>query len=270
MTRTSTPSGVSSRLSVGRTERRPLAASGIFLLGLAVACAHTPTLRSGRAGPAIEWVVPERLVGTQHLFRVTLSGQRGGGNGRLSLVLAAPGRYQLKTTDALGRGLWNFELGPAGWLLLDASRRLYCRGSGTPALPEVDLGVLPPEGLPALLLGFLPVPPATLDASAATLDWLDASGRRWTARRDGARPVAWTLWQDERPLAWWTRVEDGGILSHRNGAQARWREVAGEPVPLPVAALAPPTGYRETSCDELDLPELRQDQPPPAGRGASR
>jgi hypothetical protein len=244
--------------------------SGVLVLGLALACAHTPTLGSGQAGTKIEWVVPERLVGTQHLFRVALSGQGAGGNGRLSLVLAAPDRYQLKAADALGRGLWNFEFGPAGWLLVDARRQLYCRGSGGPALPEVDLGVLPPEGLPALLLGFLPVPPATLDGSSATLHWLDASGRRWTARRDDTRAVAWTLWQAERPLAWWTRVEDGGILSHRNGVQVRWREVAGEPVPGPVAALAPPMGYRETSCDELDLPELRQDQPPPAGRGASR
>jgi hypothetical protein len=242
----------------------------MLVLGLAVACAHTSTLRSGQAGTTIEWVVPERLVGTQHLFRVTLSGQGAGGNGRLSLVLAAPDRYQLKAADAFGRGLWSFEFSPAGWLFVDAGRQLYCRGSGAPALPEVDLGVLPPEGLPALLLGFLPVPPATLYESAATLDWLDASGRRWTARRDHTRTVAWTLWQDERPLAWWTRVEDGGILSHRNGLQLRWREVAGEPVPGPVAALAPPMGYQETSCDELDLPELRQDQSPSAGRGASR
>ncbi|MGH9464317.1 MAG: hypothetical protein ACRD0X_01640 [Thermoanaerobaculia bacterium] len=244
--------------------------AGLLVGLLVVACAHAPTRGAGRAGAGVEWVLPDRLVGTQHLFRVTVSGPRASGSGRLALVLATLDRYQLRTTDALGRALWSFELVPAGWLLVDPRSERYCRGSAGPALPEIDLGVLPPAALPAVLLGFLPAAPATIDASSATLDWLDASGRRWTARRDGARAVAWTRWQDGRPLAWWTRVEDGGILSHRNGVQVRWREVAGEPLPGPVAALSPPVGYREASCDELDLPEFRQDQPSPAGGGAPR
>ncbi len=270
MTRTRTPCNASSSRSPGPTESA--AVPGALLAGaslsfwLAAACAHAPA----PAGGPFQWTVPGDRLGKQYLFRVAVDASRGAGSGRLVLILADRERYQLRAADTLGRALWSFASEPPGWVLMDARAERYCRGPGKPTLPDLDLGVLAPVSLPAVLLGFLPEPPEVADPAASALDWHDGSGRRWTVRGSEARAIAWTLWEGGRPLVWWTREGDGGILSHRSGVQVRWRQVTSEPLPGPVAALVPPAGYHETTCDELHLPELREDQPPPPGGGPAR
>ncbi len=247
---------------------RAVALLALTLGGLG--CAQRLATPPRATASAVEWTLPGRLVGAQHLFRLAAAGAGEAGHGRLALILPASDRYQLRASDALGRAVWSLEVGAQRLLLLDARGRRYCRQEGSLAVPSLDLGVLPLESLPAVLLGYLPVPPPSGETEAKALDWRDAGGRRWTAQGGDGAPASWTLWRHDRPLAWWTRQADGGILSHRNGTQMRWRKVLSEPLAGPPATLTPPAAYRETSCAELHLPELREGQSPPAGGGPAR
>ena len=67
-------------------------------------------------------------------------------------------------------------------------------------------------------------------------------------KEDGA--ASWTLWADGRPLLWWGRQPAGGILSHREGAQFRWRETVAEPLSGDLRELTVPPDYRRGACDD--------------------
>lgn len=239
---------------------------------LAGGCATAPPPRSAAPGaPAASLTLPAEAWAHQHLFRISYSGSGRDGSGKLTLYLDRPGRYLLRAADALGRTAWTLEAGETGFLLVDRRAETYCRGERVLELTELDLGPLPPDSLPAVLLGYLPVAvPGGAAGADGALSFRDEAGRRWSGRVSDGRVAGWTLHRDGEAWLWWTRDGDGGILSHRRGEQFRWRRAVSEPLAAPPPPLTPPEGYREIACHGTDLQELRQDQPPlGGGRAAS-
>ncbi len=150
-------------------------------------------------------------------------------------------------------------------LIVDHRARTFCSTRERPRIPEVILATLPPEVLPRVLRGALPVEPPGGVGGAEELDFTDGDGNRWTATLDGGEVASWTLWENAAPAVWWSRQPRGGILSHRDGAQFRWRLTVAEPLADPDLTLEVPAGYLPADCDDWDVSELREDQPAPAG-----
>ena len=192
-------------------------------------------------------------AGERRLYRIAYQGPEGSGSLRLALFVVTPGRYQARASDTFGRALWGLELAGGGAVFIDHRRRELCIGRDELRIPELALATLPLDRLPELLAGTLPSSPAR--AGADPTDFVDAGGRRWTSRSaDGGGGLdAWTLWEEERPLLWWSRRDSGGVLSHRDGAQFRWRRTVAESLASPPPALAVPDGYRQIACSELTL-----------------
>jgi outer membrane biogenesis lipoprotein LolB len=254
----------------GRPERSKgprLGTTAAAVCLLAAGCATTaPRAPSARGGAALQ--LPADAWAHQHLFRISYSGAGRDGSGRLTLYLDRPGRYLLRAVDPLGRTAWTLEAADDGFLLVDERAGIFCRGARALELTELDLGPLPPDSVPAVLLGHLPVAaPSGALAPDGSLSFRDGEGRRWTGRVGERGLAAWTLHRDGEAWVWWTRDGDGGILSHRRGEQFRWRRAVSEPLAVPPPPLAPPDGSREIACDGTDLQELRQGQPPPGGGG---
>ena len=84
-------------------------------------------------------------------------------------------------------------------------------------------------------------------------DLTDPDGRRWTGSLEAGKPSSWTLWEGEQPTLWWTRQDKGGILSHRQGVQFRWRTVVREPLESGFERLAVPENYAKAACYESDV-----------------
>ncbi len=194
-------------------------------------------------------LLPDSEVETQRLFRVHYAGPEGDGSLRMVLRLEAADRFQITAADTLGRTVWSLQADVDGLLSLDHRAQTFCRAPADLRLPETALAPLPVASLPSVLLGFLPMPP---DTSASTLpdrlDYRDAGGRRWTAGSEDGNLAAWTLWQDGVPILWWSRQPRGGILSHRQGVQFRWREVVREPLVERVEGLLIPDDFQQESC----------------------
>lgn len=207
---------------------------------------------------------------TQSLFRVDVQGEEQ--SGRMRLVLRddpehrAAG-FHLAASDPFGRPLWTLAAVGSQIGVIDHRERAFCRASGGVTLPEVGLAGLPPEVLPRLLRGLLPIePPGSSDPATGgdEIDFRDAAGRRWSATFEAGEPATWTLWQEGRPLLWWRRQPGGGVLSHREGTQFRWRRSVVERQ-TGEFVLQVPEDYHHADCATWDLSELRQDQPAPAG-----
>jgi hypothetical protein len=192
----------------------------------------------------------------QGLFRVRFRGVDGRGRIRLTLRSTAAGDFALEAVDTFGRRLWTFESIGGASLLLDHRAAEYCRLEGDVVFRTVALSDLAVSTLPRVLLGELPLPPPADEELQQTgeVEFRSADGRRWTARFDEDRLSTWTLWEDGAPLVWWKREEDGGILSHRDGAQALWKTITVETVEEPLAPLEIPDGYAAADCDGDDLP----------------
>jgi len=214
---------------------------------------------------------PEEVVmtNTQLLFRVRYSGPEGSGSLRLVLRMLEPGRFQLTTADALGRALWSLEVEGERTLVLDHRRKSYCESDQDLRLSEVTLETFPLRSLPRLLLGELPVELEIDRSDVDSQEVEDGLGRRWLVRSDRKGITAWTLWVGDEPGLWWTRQAKGGILSHRDGSQFRWRQTVAEPITSSAPPLSPPEEFDRESCHDYDLPEFRQDQPAPPGAGAA-
>lgn len=235
---------------------------------LVTSCASAPGRRPASPGSPATLTLPDAAFAHQYLFRLSHSGPGPDASGKLALYLDRPGRYLLRAADPLGRTAWTLEAGEDGFLLVDDRHQLYCRGERVLELTALDLGPLPPDSLPAVLLGYLPVvPPAQARSSRGALSFRDGRDRRWSVRVENGLPSSWTLERDDEALVWWTREGEGGILSHRRGEQFRWRRTVSEPLAAPPPRLVAPPAYRETVCHATDLQELRQDQPPPGGGG---
>jgi outer membrane biogenesis lipoprotein LolB len=209
------------------------------------------------------------LSDTQYLFQVRYSGPEGEGSLRLVLRLREAESYQLLAADTLGRARWSLQLRQGRTLLLDHRQKTYCEGGDDLRLGEQSLVLLPVSVLPRLLLNELPLAPADLQSVEGSGEFQQSDERRWSIRRQDGVLTAWTLWIAEEPTLWWTRHGKGGILSHRDGSQFRWRQVVVEPLATGLSDLDVPTDYLQIPCDEYDLPEFRQGQSAPAGGGPS-
>lgn len=225
------------------------------ILGLQCAAGSSlPVTPEVLDGGSPGWAVPDESLETQRLFRVRYEGQEGRGGMKLVLKLASETWFQVSTSDALGRPLWSLQAREGESLLIDHRGRQFCSGEQV-RLPDPVLEAMPWESLPRVLLGFLPTMPDTIvQSSAEAIEFQSFDGRRWTARLDSGRPLSWVLWEADRPVLWWSRQADGGLLSHRQGIQIKWREVVGERLRAPLEDLQVPTGYQPSICDASHLP----------------
>jgi len=180
------------------------------------------------------------------------------------------GFFQLATADPLGRQLWSLEVDASQTVFLDHRQQVYCASDEEIRLGEVTLEMFPLTSIPRLLTGLLPIDLDDGRPQGESTEYLDTQGRRWSVRTEGSRIVAWTLWVADVPTLWWTRQGKGGILSHRDGSQFRWRQVVEEPIGSKLSPLRPPESFQQVSCHEYDLPEFRQDQSPPPGNRPPR
>lgn len=245
----------------------PLLSLGLLLLGLVSGCTLAGPGAPWRPAPdappppagLLPWELPPSELGTQGLYRVSLSGPEESGSFRLTLLLQSPERYQVRTVDPLGRGLWTLDVEGEGGLWLDHRNRVACRLEGSFDLAVQHLAPFPLASLPALLLGRLPEPPAVGERLArrpptpdARLDYRDARGRRWTARLEEGRPAAWTLWRDGSPVLWWVRQGDQIFLSDpERGHQLQWRRTVREPLAGDLEVQGVPEDYRQADCAAL-------------------
>ena len=213
-----------------------------------------PRVRPGFGEATVGWSLPAEALGTQRLFRVHYEGQGGRGGMKLVLRLHSESEFQVSTTDALGRSLWSLQTGEMATILIDHRRREYCEARDF-RLPDPVLEEMPWPSLPRVLLGFFPAEPEMIESSSEhEVDYRGSDGRRWTGRLEGGRASSWVLWDDSRPVLWWRRQGDGGLLSHREGIQIRWREIVNEPLQSPFVDLQIPAGYRPSECRAVDLP----------------
>jgi hypothetical protein len=232
--------------------RAVAAAVGLAAALVALGCAARPAPVAPPGSFALPWEVPAALAGQQTLFRAHYRGPRGDGGFRLVLRLVDPSRYELAASDALGRQLWTLAADGEQALFLDHRAARACRLAGEVQLPDLGLPRLPLAGVPALLLGRLPVTPAGPPAPGA---FRDADGRRWTFTLRESDPVSWTLWDGDQASLFWSRQGGGAVLSaRREGAQLRWQTSQREPLAAPPAPPRVPAGFAEGSCDEPRLP----------------
>src|SRR5215207_6025995 len=137
-----------------------LLAGAAFLAG----CAGNPAPRPLPAGDVQPWQIPPGAYGSQRLYRASYSGPQGEGNFRLTLRLASAERYQVTSSDPLGRALWSLDVlygdGAERGLWLDHRNKAYCEFTGRFDVVGVPLAPFPLLSLPALLLGRLPAAPA--------------------------------------------------------------------------------------------------------------
>jgi len=198
--------------------------------------------------------------GLQSLYRVRYSGPQGSGGLRLILRQESTDRFQLSAADPLGRALWALDFTSGEILWIDHRGKTFCEGKGF-ALVEPALQSLPLPALPRVLRG---LPPWELEVDipvGESVEFTDKQGRQWRFRRDEQGLAAWTLWIEGAPTLWWTREGTGGILSHRDGSQFRWRRIVEEAMEVPFEALQTPTDYQRIRCDAAAIPELREGQP---------
>jgi hypothetical protein len=231
--------------------------------GLATGAANPPAAAAATA--PLPWQIPAAAYGRQILYRVTVSGAAGEGSLRLTLRLAAGGRYQVQAVDPLGRALWGLDVEEERGLWLDHRARVYCRLAGALDLAFLPLGPLSLSALPPLLLGRLPVEPADPASvtrrplgdggspgagGAAELAYADAAGRHWQATVRDGQLLSWGLWQQPAagPILSWLSSGGWSVLSdRRKGVQVRWRQALSEELhdlaPLPL-----PAEYRPGAC----------------------
>lgn len=230
-----------------RRARWPVLSGAWLSVALLAGCASTG--RPGTAGPPAGLAGADGSEPRRSLYRIGYQGPEGSGSLRLALFDLGSAGYQARASDTFGRGLWSLELAAETSIFVDHRRRLYCPSGRLMRIPELALGSLPLERLPDVLEGRLPADPAP--TSSDPTDFVDPEGRRWTATRREGELASWTLWSEDRPLLWWRRDGGGGILSHREGAQFRWRRTVGERMADAPPALVIPESYDLAECADL-------------------
>ena len=206
--------------------------------------AGEPATSRARAG---ETRAEETQAGAaQTLYRVHYEGPEGGGGLRLVMRQVAADRFQLRAADTFGRAVWSLDLDREQVLMVDHRRKEACLAGGELRVPEVALRPLPLPAVARVLDSQVPLP---APVGADRTDWVDEAGQRWTARWEGGELASWTLWQEGEPQLWWIRQPRGGILSHRDGSQFRWRQTAREELaPADYRRIEAPVGYRFGEC----------------------
>ncbi len=198
------------------------------------------------AEPAGERAQDGEPAAAQTLYRVRYEGREGSGSLRLVLRQVAAERFQLQAADTFGRAVWSLDLDGDQVLLVEHRRKAACLAGGELRVPELALRPLP---LPAVARVLASRTPRRAPAGADRTDWTDETGQRWTARWEDGQLVSWVLWQAAEPQLWWSRQPRGGILSHRDGSQFRWRQTAREDLaPDSYRRIEVPAGYELGEC----------------------
>jgi hypothetical protein len=233
-------------------------------LGLLISCATSPEpVVVQQIEPVGDpFSLPGEELSTQRLLRVHYDGPQGQGSLRLVLRLEDTDRFQLLAADTLGRSLWSLHAESTWAELINHREKWFCEAHDDVVLPERALAALPLRAVPRLLLGYVPVRPIGA-AGSGWVEYTDPNGQRWTVTWKDGQAESWTQWVESRPALWWTRRAKGGILSHRDGIQFRWREVVNEPLEEDLGTLPVPEEYQQVSCHDPDVSQFRQDQPPP-------
>jgi hypothetical protein len=222
---------------------------------LAAGCAHQAARPVARPMSDMA-AAPE--AGLQTLYRVRYQGTDGRGRLKLTSRVADRDRFQLAAVDSFGRQHWSLEVWPGRTLFLDHRERRACIFQGEVVVPAIALAELPISLLPRVLAGELPVEKPldlTPNEDGETPRWSGKGSREWSAVLDSEGGMErWTLWVDAEPLLWFRAQGEGGMLSHRRGAQVVWSRVAQEPLVAELTPLETPPGYARDSCDDPDAP----------------
>jgi hypothetical protein len=242
------------------TASRALAAlvAAISLAAAGCASGDASTVRA-RTASATPWVVPREEHDTQRLLRARLDSVEGRGRFRLLLRLRDPSRYQIRATHPLfNRRLWSLDVDGASAVLVDHHQHAVCRYQDEAEIGAIPLGPFPFASLPALLLGYLPLPPAT-EPERPTPDVLafdDALGRRWHAVLDRGAVRRWEVASEQGGVVAWERTAGEGVeagwsilTAEEEELDLRWRETLREQLAEPMVAIEVPADYAEGSCD---------------------
>jgi hypothetical protein len=211
--------------------------------------ASTPVERAATSTP---WIVPDAELGSQRLIRARLVSEEGRGRFRLLLRLDDPRRYQIRATHPLfNQRLWTLDVAGEQAVLVDHQQHVVCRYEGAAEIGAIPLGPFPFASLPALLLGYLPLPPAgdPERPSPGALAFDDVDGRRWTAELDRDVVASFAVEGEEKVT--WRRDEEGWyvLASEARGLDLRWRETLREPLTDALQPLETPAEYAAGPCD---------------------
>jgi hypothetical protein len=244
---------------------RALAALAIAAsLGVAGCASGDPSTVRARTASATPWIVPPEEHQTQRLLRARLESDEGRGRFRLLLRLRDPTRYQIRATHPLfNRRLWSLDVDGDQAVLVDHHQHTVCRYQDEAEIGAIPLGPFPFESLPALLLGYLPLPPAGAPqegAAPGALVFDDALGRRWSAVVEDGAVLRWEVESDDAGTVEWKRTtptagdgEQGSpwsvLTADDDGLDLRWQETLRERLTEPIAAIEVPGDYTEGECD---------------------
>jgi hypothetical protein len=234
--------------------RLPLAIAAvttIVLGGCFLPIGGRPVVEPTGPVAAAAWEIPAASIGTQRLYRVQYQNAQDKLGFRLSLYLSSPRTYRMEASDGIGRRIFSLELRDADALWLDHRERTFCRVGEIDTALRIPLADLPLLSLPKLLLGVMPMPPATDTAQdAKAISYLDARGQKWSGGfgLDGNLEW-WSLVQGGEPVAWWQRKDKESIFSdRRGGVQLRWIEMVVERLEGAREPLKAPPGFEEADC----------------------
>jgi hypothetical protein len=211
--------------------------------------ASTPVERAATTTP---WIVPSAELDSQRLLRARLVSEEGRGRFRLLVRLQNPERYQIRATHPLfNQRLWTLDVSGEQAVLVDYQQHMVCRYEGAAEIAAIPLGPFPFASLPALLLGYLPLPPAGAPErpSPRALAFEDAEGRRWTAELDHDVVDSFAVEGEERVT--WRRDEEGWyvLAADARGLDLRWRETLREPLTDTLQSIEAPADYAAGPCD---------------------
>lgn len=225
-------------------------AIALALAAVAAGCASsggTPR----RAASATPWVVPASERDSQRLLRARLESEEGRGRFRLLLRMRDPARYQIRATHPLfNRRLWSLDVEGESAVLVDYQQHTVCRYQGEAEIGALPLGPFPFASLPALLLGYLPLPPASEPEHTVggVLSFRDALGRRWRATLGDGVVLRWELMGDRKVT--WEKRDDWYVLEAvEEGLDLRWSETLREDLVEPLRAIEAPVDYADGPCD---------------------
>ena len=231
---------------------------------LTVACAGRAVRTPEGLVPAVPrgiFLPPDEFP-SQHLLRLRYSGPEGNGSARVVLRLLGRGKYQIRLGDRLGRPVWALATEDGRSHFADFRGRKHCRRVADGEAEFLQLEGLPfgLADLPSLLLGYLPdglVPLSSGRRQSEERVYIDRWQREWrVGLRDGA-VESWMIFAAGERVVWWLREESGGVLSHADGVQVRWRQVVRETLIGDALQIDVPPGFAELGCDEM--PVLRFD-----------
>ena len=193
---------------------------------------------------------------TQRVFTMKLDAPEGAGTLRLLLLLESPSRFRLQAHDRiLNRRVWGLDVEAERGVALDHRAKTYCEIHGDHVeIRALPLGPLPWSNVPRLLLGQLPLEPASSPEWAASPDtsqqanFLDAWGRRVDATFENTMLSQWRVTRDAQARVFYQVDGADRVLSApEEQLQLRWRERRLEPLSQALGPLELPARY-ESHC----------------------